>query len=195
MIEDVAIRFEPADEIISWARASFIEEDADLMNEDHAHLRSATIGALWTNVPNGRHGRRIIGQAEMGLPPGSKWSRARVEFQLQQWFGCVPDFVLTFDAEYCSVCSDVAFAALVEHELLHCGQARDPYGAPRFRKDGRPSFALRAHDFEGFVSIAARYGIVESGVQELVEALKKKPLFTAEEVGFCCGTCEARKAA
>ena len=122
MIEDVAIRFEPALGLINWARSSFINDDADLLNEDHAHLRTAHIGALWTNAPNGRHGLKIVGQAEMGLPPAGKWPRARIELQLQQCFGDVPDFVLTFDAEYASTCSDAEFCALVEHELYHSGQ-------------------------------------------------------------------------
>lgn len=196
MIEDVGIRFEPAHDLIEWARSTFINDDATLINEDHAHLRSAVLGALWTNVPNGRHGRRIIGQCEMGLPPAGKWSRSRIELQLQQWFGDVPDFVLTFDAEYASTCSDAEFCALVEHELYHAGQERDAFGAPKFRKmTGLPAFTLRGHDFEGFVGVAARYGIIEAGVQELVDALNSKPILTAEKIGWCCGTCEARKAA
>ncbi|WP_275593267.1 putative metallopeptidase [Rhizobium gallicum] len=72
MIEDTSIRFEPAADLLEWARSSFIDETADLVNEDHAHLRFASIGVLWTNVPNGRNGRRIIGQCEMGLPPGGQ---------------------------------------------------------------------------------------------------------------------------
>jgi hypothetical protein len=188
--------FIPAPELISWARETFIDDNAALVNEDHRHLAFASIGALWTNVPNGRAGRRIIGQAEMGLPPAGKWLRGRLEMQMLGWFGGIPDFVLTFDAEYSAECSDVAFAALVEHELLHCGQAKDEFGAPRFNKrSGAPVFAMKSHDFEGFVSIAARYGIVEAGVQELVDALRNKPLFSAADVGMVCGTCELRKAA
>ncbi|EJL54876.1 hypothetical protein PMI09_02192 [Rhizobium sp. CF122] len=118
MLEDASIRFEPAHDLIEWARSSFIDETADLLNEDHAHLRFASIGALWTNVPNGRNGRRIVGQCEMGLPPAGKWSRSRIELQLQQWFGDVPHFLLTFDAHYAATCSDTEFCALVEHELL-----------------------------------------------------------------------------
>jgi hypothetical protein len=139
MIEDTGIRFEPAHELIEWARSSFIDETADLMNEDHAHLRFASIGALWTNVPNGLNGRRIIGQCEMGMPPAGKWSRARIEFQLRQWFGDVPHFLLTFDAHYASTCSDAEFCALVEHELYHAGQERDAFGAPKLRRDGSPA--------------------------------------------------------
>lgn len=140
MIEDTAIRFEPAPDLVEWARSTFIDEKADLLNEDHAHLRFASIGALWTNVPNGRHGRRVIGQCEMGLPPAGKWSRARIELQMQQWFGEVPDFLLTFDAHYAATCSDAEFCALVEHVLYHAGQERDAFGVPKFRKaDGQRS--------------------------------------------------------
>ena len=47
-----------------------------------------------------------------------KWSRAPIELQLQTWFVGVPDFLLTFDAHYASMCSDAEFCALVEHELI-----------------------------------------------------------------------------
>ncbi len=51
MIEDTGIRFEPAHDLLDWARSTFIDEGASLLNKDHAHLRFASIGALWTNVP------------------------------------------------------------------------------------------------------------------------------------------------
>lgn len=46
MLEDTGIRFEPAPDLLQWARSTFIDENADLVNEDHAHLRVATIGML-----------------------------------------------------------------------------------------------------------------------------------------------------
>ncbi|CAD7023202.1 hypothetical protein REJC140_00127 [Pseudorhizobium endolithicum] len=195
MTEDVSIRFEPALDLVEWARASFINDDADLLNEDHAHLRVAHIGALWTNVPNGRHGRRIVGQCEMGLPPAGKWSRARIELQLQQWFGDVPDFLLTFDAEYASTCSDVEFCALVEHELYHCGQERDAFGAPKFRKlSGLPAFTLRGHDVEEFVGVVRRYGADAANVRALVDAANRGPEISKASIGHVCGTCQLRVA-
>lgn len=194
MLEDTGIRFEPAPDLIEWARASFIDEFADLMNEDHAHLRFASIGALWTNVPNGRNGRRIIGQCEMGLPPAGKWSRARIELQLQQWFGNVPRFLLTFDAHYASTCSDAAFCALVEHELYHAGQERDAFGAPKFRRDGSPAFGLRGHDVEEFVGVVRRYGADAAGVRALVDAANRPPEVSRASIGHVCGTCQLRVA-
>jgi len=195
MIEDTCIRFEPASDLLEWARSTFIAETADLVNEDHAHLRVANIGMLWTNVENGRNGRRIIGQCEMGLPPAGKWSRARIELQLTQWFGHVPDFVLTFDAHYASICSDAEFCALVEHELYHAGQERDAFGAPKFRKTtGLPAFTLRGHDVEEFVGVVRRYGADAAGVRAMVDAANQEPAIARVRIAHACGTCQLRVA-
>ncbi len=195
LLEDTSIRFEPAQDLIGWARSTFIDEAADLVNEDHKHLRFATIGALWTNVENGRHGRRIIGQAEMGLPPAGKWSRGRIELQLQQWFSEVPDFLLTFDAHYASVCPDAEFCALVEHELYHCGQEHDAFGAPKFRKgSGLPAFTMRGHDVEQFVGVVRRYGADAANVRALVDAANRPPEISKASIGHVCGTCQLRVA-
>ncbi|WP_409995258.1 putative metallopeptidase [Rhizobium leguminosarum] len=78
MIDDTSIRFEPAPDLLEWARSSFIDEAADLVNEDHAHLRFTSIGILWTNVPSGRAGRRIIGQCRIAsIPVSLSSSRSR----------------------------------------------------------------------------------------------------------------------
>ncbi|WP_426235839.1 putative metallopeptidase [Pararhizobium sp. DWP1-1-3] len=190
--------FVPAPDVASWVEATFFDPSSPVANPEHEHLANAHIGYLWTMVVNNRKGKRVIGQCETGSPQGAmgKWSRARAEQQVVEWFGSVPDFIITLDAEYCRTASDVAFAALVEHELMHCGQERDEFGTPKFSKStGLPVYTIRGHDFEGFIGIAVRYGAVEAGVKELFEALSKKPLFSAEDVSGACGTCQARKAA
>ena len=186
--------FVPAPDLIAWAVETFIESGAPLYNEDHHHLNFATLGALWTNVPNGRAGRRIVGQCEMGLPPLSKWGRGRLERQLLDWFGQVPDFLLTFDAAYCSTCGDAEFMALVEHELYHAGQERDEFGVPKFRKSGLPAFALRGHDVEEFVGVVRRYGVNAAGVGALVDAARRPPEIAAVNIAQACGTCRLRAA-
>jgi hypothetical protein len=186
--------FIPAPDLIEWARETFISDASPIFNEDHRHLAWASIGALWTNVPNGRAGRRIIGQCEMGLPPMGKWGRARVERQLLDWFGEVPNFVITFDAEYARDCGDAEFMALVEHELYHAGQERDPFGAPKFRKNGLPAFAIRGHDVEEFVGVVRRYGAGAAGVQEMVEAANAGPAIADVKIAQACGTCRLRVA-
>lgn len=196
LIEPSAVPlFAPAPEIIEWARETFVAPGAELCNEDHDHLNHATLGALWTNVPNGRAGRRIVGQCERGLPPGGKWARSRVEMQLVQWFGDVPEFLLTFDASYAAECGDAEFMALVEHELYHAGQERDPFGAPKFRKSGLPAFAIRGHDVEEFVGVVRGYGADAAGVREMVEAARKGPEIAAIRIAQVCGTCQLIRAA
>lgn len=187
--------FIPAPDLIEWARETFINDGAALQNEDHRHLQWANIGALWTNVPNGRQGRRVLGQCERGLPPMNKWGRARVERQLLDWFGQVPDFLLTFDAEYANDCGDAEFMALVEHELYHAAQERDAFGAPRFSKQtGKPIFGIRGHDVEEFVGVVRRYGAAASGVQEMLDAANAGPTIAKVHIAQACGTCQLRVA-
>ncbi|OBP71006.1 hypothetical protein BAE42_07690 [Mesorhizobium loti] len=188
------MNFASAWDLVEWALGTFIVEEASLRNDDHRHLNHASIGALWTNVPNGRAGRSIIGQAERGLPPAGKWLRARIERQILDWFGAVPDFILTFDAHYASQCSDAEFCALVEHELYHCGQERDMFGAPKFRKSGLPVFAIRGHDVEEFVGVVRRYGADAAGVREMVDAAKAGPEVANVNIAQACGTCRLRLA-
>lgn len=186
-------RFVPAPELIAWARESFIDRDAVLRNEEHAHLGSAIIGALWTNAPAKSQQRTIVGFAEMPAPKGRPWVKARQEAQMREWFGDpAPDFVLTFSAPYAASVDNATFCALVEHELLHCAQAIDQWGSPKFRKgDGRPVFAIRSHDVEEFVSIVRRYGAGPAAGETaaLVEAAKRKPEVAQALIDWACGTC------
>jgi hypothetical protein len=190
--------FIPAPELETWARDSFIEDGAPIWNEEHAHLQHARIGFLWTAVSNARGGHRIVGQCEL-MPPMAmgKWQRARAEQQVEAWFGVVPDFLVTLDAHYASHCDDAEFCSLVEHEMLHAGQERDPFGAPRFLKSGKPKFAVRGHDVEEFVSIVRRYGVgaAAGATRALVEAASRKPEVGAVQISQACGTCRLLRAA
>jgi Putative phage metallopeptidase len=184
--------FAPAPELESWLRSTFIEEGGPLQNDDHFHLCFAQIGVLWTSIENSRHARRVVARAERGDPAVmGKWARARAELQVMQWFGDLPDFILTFDASYASSCKDAQFCALVEHELSHCGVERDVYGAPKFRKStGLPAFALVGLDVEEFVGVVRRYGADASDVRLLVDAAKGSPTIAAAAIGAACGNCK-----
>lgn len=195
--DQASLSFIPAPEIVEWARVTFIDEGATLENPEHAHLQHAAIGALWTNVANTKRGRRVIGMAEPGAPQGAmgKWSRARAEFQVIQWFGQVPDFIITLDAQWWAEASDAEACALIEHELYHCAQDRDEFGALRFnRQTGRPVFAMRGHDIEEFVGVVRRYGAVGTGVQALVNAANNCPQVADATIHQACGTCLRRVA-
>lgn len=187
--------FEPAPELEAWARATFIAEDAPLLNEEHAHLREASLGFLWCALPNARQMNAVVGQAEMLSLQGGKWQKARQEMQIEGWFGTLPDFLLTFHADYADQCSDAVFCALVEHELYHCGQAKDAWGAPRFSKTtGRPVFTMRGHDVEEFVGVVARYGVGAAAGQTaaLVQAANRPAIVCEADIAGACGTCGRR---
>lgn len=185
--------FEPDVGFADWIKATFIAGDGPLKNPDHEHLADADIGVLWTRTPAVRHMNAIAGQAEIPRFQGGKWSKRRQEQQMEEWFGEVPDFVLTFDANYAQQCDDMTFCALVEHELYHCSQERDQYGAPRFNSMGMPIFAIRGHDVEEFVGVVRRYGVGAAAGQTLalIEAAQRGPEIGKAKVAAACGTCRA----
>jgi hypothetical protein len=124
-----------------------------------------------------------------------KWSRARAEQQIVAWFGSIPDFIITLDAEYCRHCGDAEFMALVEHELYHAAQDKDDFGQPKFSKStGLPVFTVRGHDVEQFVGVVRRYGADASGVREMVDAANRPPEIARAYIEHACGTCNLRVA-
>lgn len=188
--------FVPAPDLVEWLTATFIEDGAELMNGDHAHLRQARLGALWTNCPNARHGRPILATCETGDARAmGKWAKAKAEQQMVEWFGEIPDFILTFSAGYADSCSDAAFCAVVEHELYHAGQERDEFGQPKFTQAGRPKFGIRGHDIEEFSGVVRRYGVIGEDMRKLVEAAQSRPEISDEQVAQACGTCQGLRAA
>lgn len=189
VLEPYIDRFEPSDEVRDWIVSRFIDPSGELHNPDHVHLLEASIGVLWTNVDNMKAMRVVIGQAEL-MPPIAmgKWQRARAIQQIEEWFGDIPDFLLTFHALAAESMSDRDFCALVEHELYHCAQKLDSYGMPKFGQDGRPSFGIKGHDVEEFVGVVARYGATPA-VAQMVQAANSVPSLALADIRVACGTC------
>lgn len=187
--------FTPGLELGQWIRATLIDADGQLHNPDHAHLGEANIGYLWTSAPCIKKGRTVVGMAELPKVGGNDWQKARKAQQLREWFGDIPDFVVTLDAYYCRDCSDEEFLALVEHELYHCAQGVDEFGTPRFNKDdGRPAYEIRGHDVEEFVGVVRRYGPISPEVQDLVIAAAQRPEVARLNIARACGTCALKSA-
>lgn len=184
----------PAPELEAWARRAFVDEDGPLANADHAHLRGADVRFLWTDADNRRRGRFVAATAELGEPAPSLhgWTRARIVSQMLGWWGCVPDFVVTVSAPAWYEMDDTAACSLVEHELYHCAQASDEFGAPRFRKDGRPVWSMRGHDVEEFAGVVERYGAHREDVRRFVGAALLGPTVAPASIAAACGTCLAR---
>ncbi|MBF5091928.1 hypothetical protein F1640_18405 [Novosphingobium sp. NBM11] len=176
-----------------WARTCFIEDGNPLTNPEHRHLQAARIGWLWTNYDARSVGRAIAGEASMPRS-GSRWGQQRAMFQLEEWFGMIPDFIITISAPIAQTLDDASFCALIEHELFHCAQALDEFGVPRFTREGLPVFALRGHDVEQFVGVVRRYGSHAAGVSELVHAALVGPTVQDGAVEAACGSCLRRAA-
>lgn len=189
------VQFRPAPDLRDWIMAAYLDEAGPLYYPGHAHLQEATIGCVWTCARNERRGRWIVGEAEMpgsGPPRGGKWAAARREQQLCEWFGDVPDFMLTFDVIYADAATDANFCALVDHELCHCGQATDEFGQPAFHKtSGLPKYCIRGHSVEEFTSVVLRFGVEAAGQEavDFVIAAAQKPTITRANLGKACGTC------
>lgn len=182
--------FIPAPELDLWVRNTFLSDDSKLFNEEHIHLRRADVRFLWSNVPNVKKMRVIAGEAEKPMFRGGAWQKKRQEMQFQEWFGGIPDFVITLSSGFSNQADDVSFCALVEHELYHCAQALDEFGGPKFRADsGEPVFAMRGHDVEEFVGVVRRYGPTVN-VREMIEAaIDENGKILLADIQLMCGTC------
>jgi hypothetical protein len=180
-------RFWPSPELEEWARWAFIE-NGPLRNPDHEHLQMASIGFVWAGIDNRDKGRRVLGTAQMGDPGGKPWSRGQRFQQVSDWFNGVPDFVITLDASFFLDCDSVAACAIIEHELYHCGHAKDKFGSPKYDKaSGCPVFWLRPHDVEEFAGVIRRYGAHNMDLADVQRAFAAGAELGQAHVDGVCG--------
>lgn len=174
----------------AWVRQTFIEGDGALVNEDHAVLEHAEIGFLWTGFTYLTKGRRILGEARLAEPAKTnKWSYARQAQQIREWFGHIPDFIITLDAGFILEASAPEICAVVEHELYHCRQQVDAYGMPMYTADGFPKWGIAPHDVEEFTGVVRRYGAEAAHVKEFVDAANEGPTVARVDIEGVCGSC------
>lgn len=183
----------PANDVKQWVMDSIISVTGNIHNPDHLHLDDADICFLWAASSFTKQGRSILGQTERLMFRAGGWQKARAEQQMIQWFGHIPEFLITLAADYCASCSDAEFCALVEHELYHIAQAVDDFGAPKFKEDGNPKLMIRGHDVEEFTGVVRRYGASEQ-VKEMIKAASKKAEVSALNIAHACGTCQLKLA-
>jgi hypothetical protein len=179
----------PAPNLRDWVRATFIEEDGALFNEEHKHLRWANFECLWAAGSFTKQTRTVVGQTEEVAFRVSGFQRWRQEQQLEEWFGQVPDYLITIAADYWMQAGEAEACALVEHELYHIGQKQDAFGSPEFTKEGLPKLQIRGHDVEEFVGVVRRYGVGGGKLTELVKAANAKPEVGRLRLSQACGTC------
>ncbi|WP_280041260.1 putative metallopeptidase [Pseudomonas sp. Hg5Tf] len=183
----------PAPDVWEWIQQEILAATGSIHNEDHAHLIDANIGVLWASSGFAKQGRVVLGQAEQVMFRAGGWQKARQEQQMRDWFGDVPEYLITLAADYCAQCTEAEFCALVEHELYHIAQATDQYGAPKFTQEGLPKLQMRSHDVEEFVGVVRRYGAGED-VQQLIDAASRPPEVAKINISRACGTCLLKSA-
>lgn len=186
-------RIEPSTDLSEWLMNTFVHEDGELSNEDHAHLRTANIAALWTNVEFEDGLMPVAGMAEIVRVNGKPWPRAERTDHLCLLHGDLPQARIWIYAPFAATLNDSAFCALIEHELYHLAQMKDKEGQPKFDEENRPVLTTRAHDVSEFINVVKRYGVgaVHPNVKLMAEATKQKPLIAAASIRIACGTCAA----
>jgi hypothetical protein len=189
--DSAPFNFAPALDVEAWVRETLLADGGALYNEDHRHLEFADIAFMWAASGFTKQMRRIIGQCEEVTFRCGPWQKGRQEQQMWEWFGRVPQYLITMDANFCRECSDVEFCALVEHELYHIGQQKDVFDAPAFTKDGLPKLGMRGHDVEEFVGVVRRYGVghPDGAIAELLRAASSTPEVGQIQIARACGTC------
>jgi hypothetical protein len=183
---NVAGRFVPSVPLARWLRETFIESTGAAHNPDHSHLGMADIRCLWTNVPYERQQRSVAATCEIPRPPqgASRWHRSRWEQQIVQWFGVIPDFIITMYAPAVAKYDRASFMATSEHELYHASIAR-------YTQAGTPIWGIKGHDVEEHTGVMRRYGTAACGeaVVEFVQAARQEPLIGRAQIAAACGTC------
>ena len=193
LLQAASISLRPAPEVWEWIVEQILTEGGSLFNEDHVHLRDATLCVAWASQAFHKKGRTVVGQAELVMFRAGGWQKARQEQQMEEWFGLVPNYLITIAADYCAQCSDLEFCALIEHELYHIAQATDKYGQPAFTEEGMPKLKMRGHDVEEFVGVVRRYG-ASADVQALVDAANSPAEVGKLNIARACGTCLLKSA-
>jgi hypothetical protein len=180
--------FVVAEGMSDWLAETILCEGHRLYNRDHAHLEYAFVGYLWTNAPNTKGMMTVIGTAERMPPMGfGAWPRARAMAQLRDWFGRVPDFLVTLSAPWWFEADNASRLALVEH----CSCLKDEDGEPILsERTGRPKFLIRDHDVSQFIGVVRRYGMDAGHVRDLVEVAQRGPTIGPATIIGACGACK-----
>ena len=186
------VGFEAAPELKEWILKTFIDEDGELHNPDHMHISpwdDDLFMVLWASSGFKKSEKIVLGQTEKFAPMAGGWRKMRQEKQMIDWFGCVPNFIITIDAWFAHNASDTDFCALIEHELYHVGAKKDEDGNYLVSQStGEYKYYLRPHDVEEFHGVVQRYG-ASPDVQKMVELVNDGPAVGKAKIAHACGTC------
>lgn len=144
--------------------------DRVLRMPEHEHLveNDIDLAFLFRREEKIVGGRQILGTVYEPKVQGGL--RDVFEWMIRRMLGRLPRFLVVLDEGFWLASGDRNREILVFHELSHCQQKTDRYGAPRFDVDGRPVYGLRSHDVEEFTSVVRRYGAWNDDIRAFLEA-------------------------
>ncbi|WP_180089421.1 putative metallopeptidase [Acinetobacter sp. YH12219] len=193
--EEDAIRLAPAQELLAWVKDNYLTMGGQLHNPDHDHIAELLhdneefLAFAWASSAAMAKKRMVLGQCEKVMFNQGGWKKARQEQQMRDWFGFVPQYLITIDAAFCEQTSDREFCRLIEHELYHIGVERDEDGEIIYSDvTGLPKHYLAGHDVEVFFGEIRQHGI-DSSVQRLLDIAKNAPFVSETSIAACCGNC------
>lgn len=193
--EEDAIRLAPAPDLKAWVMQNWLTLGSDLHNPDHDHIAELIhdneefLAFAWASSAAMAKKRMVLGQCEKVMFNQGGWKKARQEQQMRDWFGFVPQYLITIDAAFCEQTSDREFCRLIEHELYHIGVERDEDGEIIYSDTtGLPKHYLVGHDVEVFFGEIRQHGI-DSSVQRLLDIAKNAPFVSETNIAACCGNC------
>jgi hypothetical protein len=195
-LQTPGLGFARADSVEEFANRHFLDRSGLFFDPEHGHLVPGIIGILWASSTHKDKGSVKAGTAQLvktGEP--TKWSDAVQERFMYEMFGAFrPVFKITLHAPTWAAYNDRQRFALLDHELLHCAQARGPFGEPRFNQQtGLPVWTTRPHDWEGFSGSIERWGAPAAGAENIIRAATKRARFdwvpgTDLDIRQACGT-------
>lgn len=193
--QEEAIRLAPAPELKEWVVKNWLTIGGELHNPDHDHIAELLhdneefLAFAWASSAAVAKKRMVLGQCEKVMFNQGGWKKARQEQQMRDWFGFVPQYLITIDATYCEQANDRDFCRLIEHELYHIGVERDEDGEVIYSDHtGLPKHYLAGHDVEVFFGEIRQHG-VDSSVQRLLEIAKNAQFASETNIAACCGNC------
>lgn len=138
--------------------------------EEHKHIKDAELRIEFLMACSGvfKGGKTVIGTTH--LPTVQGRLKSLFEMLLAQFFGGMPDFLITLDLPWWEQASDREREALIWHELSHIRQETDKFGELKFDRDGNPTFGLVEHDITAFRSEVARYGAWTPDIADFLTA-------------------------
>lgn len=193
--QEEAIRLAPAPALKEWVVKNWLTVGGELHNPDHDHIAELLhdneefLAFAWASSAAVAKKRMVLGQCEKVMFNQGGWKKARQEQQMRDWYGFVPQYLITIDATYCEQANDRDFCRLIEHELYHIGVERDEDGEVIYSDHtGLPKHYLAGHDVEVFFGEIRQHG-VDSSVQRLLDIAKNAPFASETNIAACCGNC------